>query len=163
MKRTVIVMMMICFAGIGLRVQAQSTAVDCDALILPRYNNDSTVLEMLVPEKYEWLCTYAHNALYLTNTAPRDAAVHNISELRCYATNQKLPDNYVVDLNSFSVYAYNFSDFFYQHNGREVYFRVGNEGNQYLVARAPSEALKMADDAVAAGNGIGGGHATEQR
>lgn len=162
MKRTALLILMVCMAGMASVVRAQSDEPDCAALVLPRYNNDSTVLDVLAPEKMEWLCTYAHNALYLTNTAPSNANVHNISELRCFYTNQTLPANYVVDLNTFSVYGYNFSDFFYQHNGQDVYFRVGNQGNQYLVARAPVDAQIMTTQALEAGNGIGGGSSSDR-
>ncbi len=156
MKKTAVFALLALLLGFAGNIKAQS-APDCDALILPRYNNDTTVLDILAPEKAEWLCTYAHHALYLTNNAPRTANIHDINEVRCYFTGENLPNNYEVDLSSFSVYGYNFSDFQYQHRDEDVYFRVGNQDNRYMVLRNVKEALRMTDESLKAGEGYAPG------
>lgn len=156
MKKTAVFALFALLLGFAGNIKAQY-APDCDALILPRYNNDTTVLDILAPEKAEWLCTYAHNALYLTNSAPRTANIHDISEVRCFQTNEFLPANYVVDITTFSVYGFNFSDFQYQHRDEDVYFRVGNQNNQYMVLRNVRETNRLTDEALRSGNGYAPG------
>lgn len=111
-------------------------APDCYALVAPRYSNDTDNYNMLAPEKIEWCCTYAANAFYLTNRAPKDMPIHDISDVVCFATGQHLPTNYVVDLNTFSIFGYNFTDFNYLYRREAVCFRVGNAGYPYLVMRS---------------------------
>ena len=128
-------------------------AQDCEAIMLPFFKGNMEKLNNhrnIAPDKFEWRCTYATAAFIESDTIPTGLAVYNISEVRSLATGETLPENFVVDLNTLSYYAYNFYEGFQAHHyyGNVTYcFSTPSSAHPYLVLRSiddmKAEAMKL--------------------
>lgn len=119
---------------------------DCHSLVSPHFSEE--IYRILPQEKLEYYCFYAQSAFYKTDALPDSAIVYNISDVVCNETNQPLPQNVVIDLNTFSVYAYNFYDFQHRHWGKEIYFETADSDNKYLVLRSVVAIYDKVDELV---------------
>jgi hypothetical protein len=130
------------FAAIG-SLKAQ----DCEALVLPYFNNNVQQMAQYPAEKFEWRCAYAYAAFYESDTIPSGiSVVHNISEVRSIFTGDYLPASYVVDLNTLSIYAYNFRSLQTDPNSgyERVCFSTPSSSHPYLVLRSMQEEFDYA-------------------
>lgn len=116
-------------------------AQDCEAIMLPYFKGNVEKMNNyrnLAPEKFEYRCAYSCAAFIESDTIPAGLAVYNISEVRSISTGESLPENFVVDLNTLSYYAYNFGAFQGRNNSVEemVCFRTPGSAHPYLVLRS---------------------------
>ena len=112
MKKLVIIAALF-ISATGLKAQ------DCEAIMLPYFNGNMDRLEEYrfnAPEKFMYRCVFAQAAFYESDTVPAGAEVIDISKVVEYSTGKKLSRNVVVDLNTFSFYAYNFGEFQVRNN-----------------------------------------------
>jgi hypothetical protein len=98
----------------------------------------------------EYYCEYAKAAFYTANALPEGAVVYPITEVIDNATNQPLSMSVEINLDTFSVYAYNFYSFQHRHWNKEIYFETANTEAKYLVLRPVITIYNMVDEALAA-------------
>lgn len=124
-----VVAMMVAAVQIGF-------AQNCDSLVRPKFASVPQVYDQQPPQKIQHYCHFAYNAFYWSDTLPQNAVVYNISEVSHKITGQHISQNKIINLNTFSYYAYNFDEFQYRNYYQFICFRVGS-GNaaQYLVLR----------------------------
>lgn len=143
MKRVVLTAAIL-MTSIGLKAQ------DCDVLLLPYFQNDKALLEeakSVTPEKMAYRCAFARAAFYESDSVPSGVDVFSITEVKSIATGEYLPQDYIVDLGSFSYYAYNFFDFRrrYPDGGYQVCFSTPSSKHPYLVMRSIGEMQAAAE------------------
>lgn len=143
MKKIVFLAVMI-MTAIGLKAQ------DCEALVLPYFEGNTESLEYyksVAPEKYNFRCAFAQSAFYESDTVPAGIQIHSISEVVEKASGNHLPNDIVIDLNTFSYYAYNFNQFNMGDNVTlRVYFSTPNSQHPYLVLRTYGEMMAIAEN-----------------
>lgn len=142
MKKALIITAAIFMLGLLNPLQAQ----DCDAIVGPYLTIrglDSTSYPI---EKIEYFCRVSQNAFYLTNEVPEDAVVYNLRDLTNRITGQKISRDFVVDLNTLSLWEYNFLQFQVEHKNVTIYFRLGPKNTaRFLAVRNYGEALDRTD------------------
>lgn len=114
-------------------------AQNCREIALPYFNNNQDVLDVCPAEKLDWICSYAHNAFFLTNDVPQGAKVFNISDVKNVTTGEHLSSSTVVDLNTLNYYAYDFRQFQFQDFNNTIYFVIPNADYHYLAVRSQQE------------------------
>lgn len=128
------------FICLGVTVTAQN----CHQLVSPHF--PANVYNNLPSDKVEYYCRYARAAFYKTNVLPDSAIVYQISDVVNKQTNAALPQTVQINLNTFSVFAYNFDSYQYQHWDKEVYFETSDTTNRYLVLRSIRTIHRIVDD-----------------
>lgn len=121
-----------------------ATAQNCHQLVSPHF--PANVYSQLPSDKVEYYCRYARAAFYKTNTLPDSAIVYQISDVVNKQTNAALPQTAQIDLDTFSVYAYNFYSFQHRHWDKEVYFETADTTNRYLVLRTVKTIYRIVDE-----------------
>lgn len=142
MKRIAIVAALL-LAYTGLKAQ------DCDAIMLPYFNNNVERMENYksqAPEKFEYRCVFAHSAFSEVDAVPDGAQVYSITDVRDRFTDKPLADDFVVDLNTLSYYGYNFSSFHPGIEG-EVYFSTPGSSHRFLKLHSSLEMGQKANAA----------------
>lgn len=116
-------------------------AQNCEAIMLPFFNGDAVKMANYPEPKFEWRCTYSRNAFYVSDTVPEDAEMRSLSELRNKMTNETLGEDFVVDLNTLSYYAYNFEQLQLQYpkGNVTICFPTPSSAHPYLVLRSLDE------------------------
>ena len=132
-------------AATGLKAQ------DCDAIMLPYFKGDANRMQAYkenAPEKFQYRCNYATAAFIESDTIPAGLDVFNISEVKEIATGKNLSERFVVDLNTLSYYAYDFSRFQAMRHPDEVRvcFRTPGSSHPYLVLRSMMEMGNIANE-----------------
>lgn len=120
------------------------TAQNCHQLVSPHFSED--VYNSMPDEKLDYYCRYAQAAFYKTNELPDSAIVYQISDVVNKQTNVALPQTVQIDLNTFSIFAYNFDSFQHRHWDKEVYFETSDTTNRYLVLRSIRTIYHIVDD-----------------
>lgn len=143
MKRIVIVVALV-MCAMGLKAQ------DCDAIMLSYFKGNVEQMELYksrAPEKFAYRCAFSSAAFMESDTIPAGVTVYNISEVKEMATGKQLSQNFVVDLNTLSYYAYNFSEFQMRHKmtGGVVCFSTPKSAHPYLVIRSIHEMGQIAN------------------
>lgn len=143
MKKMVMIAALV-MAATGIKAQ------NCDAIMLPYFGNDRAQMEVYMteaPYKYEWRCAYAQAAFYESDTVPANVEVFRITDVKDLS-GRALNDNFVVDLNTLSYYAYNFKDFQlrYPHGDKVVCFATPRSAHPYLVLRSMEEMHSIANE-----------------
>ena len=125
----------------GLRAQ------NCETLVLPYFGYDSVRMAAYPEAKMIYRCAYAQAAFYESDTVPTGAIMHNISEVREMYGTATLPQDFVVDLNTLSYYAYNFKEFQLQFMecDKIICFSTPSSTHPYLVMRSIVEMGQRAD------------------
>jgi len=134
MKRILIaILMLTAFAG--------AKAQNCEAIVLPFFNGDRARLANYPAEKLQWRCSYARNAFYVSDTVPEWAEMGSLQQVKNKATGEYLDDNFVVDLENLSYYAYNFEELQYRLNDLDgiICFPTPKSEHPYLVLRSLNE------------------------
>lgn len=132
MKRVVLAVALI-VSALGLKAQ------NCDAIVLPYFRGDVARMEeykSLAPEKFEIRCSYARDMVDVADAVPQSALVFNISELTDLLTGNRLPESFVVDIDVFSFYQYNFIHFLSQlpkHTEGVICFSTPSSPHPYLL------------------------------
>ncbi len=144
MKRIAIVAALL-LAYSGLKAQ------DCDAIMLPYFNNNVERMENYksqAPEKFDYRCAYARAAFYESDTVPAGVEVFSITEVVDPQTGNALPRSFKVDLNTLGYYSYTFSHFHgrYKDGLHAVCFSTPSSRHPYLVMRSLYEMRLIADN-----------------
>lgn len=132
MKKIIAVAAMLMVFG-GLKAQ------DCDAIMLPFFKGDMQRMEeykAVAPEKFEYRCMISQSMMDVSDTIPQGALTFNINELTDILTGEKLPADFVVDINTISYYQYNFREFLAQlpsHREGMVCFSAPASEHPYLI------------------------------
>ncbi len=137
MKRIVLVATLM-MAVSGMKAQ------DCDAIMLPFFRGNVAAMnnyKYQAPDKFEYRCTYARSAFIESDTIPSNVSVYDISQVQNRHTAEYLPQDFVIDLNTLSYYAYNFDYFQSLHRSVEemICFRTPGSAHPYLVLRSIDE------------------------
>lgn len=135
MKRIVVLLALLAASAIGLRAQ------NCEAIVLPMFNGDRAKMASCPVEKVDYHCRYSRNAFYLSDTVPEWAEMRSLSELKNKQTGKNLTEDFVVDLETLSYYAYNFSDLQCQYRETDIIicFPTPKSEHPYLVLRSVKE------------------------
>lgn len=141
MKRIVVVVAML-MAVAGLKAQ------DCDALVLPYFGGNVERLDnykTVAPDKYMYRCLFAQTAFYESDTIPAGAELLEISDVVEWSTGKTLSRDIVIDLNTFSYYAYNFAQIQVRHDSvtEETCFATPGSRHPYLVLRSSNEMASL--------------------
>ena len=134
MKRIVLTIM--CIAAFTT-LKAQN----CEAIMLPFFGGNAELMANYPEPKFEWRCAYSRNAFYVSDTVPEDAEMHSLGELRNKMTKETLGEDFVVDLNTLSYYAYNFQQLQLQYpeGNVTICFPTPKSTHKYLVLRSLDE------------------------
>lgn len=152
MKKRVLLLASITLWLAAGRVEAQTAVADSNDWLCPHcqqiakdyYHSDATLEELgLVPYKVAFWCMMSHASLFVTDELPEGAFVYDIHEVKNVKTGMYLPTDFVVNLDSLSLYAYNFADFEQRHYGSRIYFRTAGSEHAYLVLRGRREVDRM--------------------
>lgn len=143
MRKLVIIAAMV-LAATSMKAQ------DCEALMLPYFGGNMERLATYrdnAPEKFNYRCIFAQSAFYVSDTVPAGAEVLDISQVIEWSTGNTLPSDIVIDLNTFSYYAYNFSQIQVRNNSVEERTCFSTPGSQhpYLVLRSANEMREMTE------------------
>lgn len=143
MKKIAMLTAMI-FMALGAKAQ------DCDAIMLPYFggNVDRMVTyREMAEEKFNIRCAYARAAFYESDTVPEGMQVFSITKVQEKVSGNYLPEDFVVDLNTLSYYAYTFGSFQVRNNSLEesVCFSTPGSRHPYLVLRSLLEMQHAAD------------------
>ena len=136
MKKTVFIALTTVLFLAGNRLCAQ----DCEAIVAPYLSLGHIDRAEYPQPKFEWRCNFSHNSFFVVDEVPQGATVFSISELRNLLTDKNLPANYVVNLETFSYWGYNFIDFQAQDYHRTIYFSTPGSSHRYLAVRCWDEA-----------------------
>lgn len=126
------------FAAIG-SLKAQ----DCEALVLPYFNNNAQQMADYPQPKLFYRCTYAQEAFYESDTIPLGAIMYSVTEIKDRFTGTALTLDFVFDKATFSVYQYNFIELqnLYASEHTVLCFATPASQHPYLVFRSPSDLL----------------------
>lgn len=144
MKKLVIIAILF-ITTVGVKAQ------DCDALLLPYFRNDVSLMDeykSIALDKFEWRCAYVRSAFYESDTIPAGADVYQISKVKSVFTDEYLSQDYVVDLYTLSYYAYNFNDFqkSYPRGNKVLCFATPSSTHPYLVLNSLEETNRIATE-----------------
>ena len=92
-------------------------------------------------DKLVYRCCYAQAAFYESDTIPAGADVFSIQVVQKKSDGSHIAEDFVVDLNTFSFYAYNFDIMQrnYQESNKVLCFLTPSSTHPYLVLRSISE------------------------
>lgn len=141
MKRVILIgiFAMTLLAG---KLQAQN----CEYIVGAKYGYNMKTIAEMPKEKLYWCCRFSTNKLFEADTVPRGARVYNISEVKNIMTQETLPDDFVVNMDSLSCYAYDFDYFHPTTDGEPVYFRTPNSAKPFLGVRSFEAARAMTEE-----------------
>ena len=128
MKRTIPIL--IVMMTVAVTVSAQTR--DCRQIVLPHVGYNQAQLDNMPAEKIEWYCRYSANSFFVTDTLPAGAPVYDISALVSVHTGSNLTNEFVVNLETLSYYAYNFWDFQVPNGDQTIFFRTPASRHAYL-------------------------------
>lgn len=140
------------FVAIALVMMAMGVkAQDCDALMLPYFNNDVNRMmnyKAMTPEKFDWRCAYSRSAFYESDTIPQGAAMYSISSVWSIYEERFLDDSFVVDLYTLSYYAYNFKEIqlTFRKGNQVLCFSTPSSAHPYLVLNSLEETNRLASE-----------------
>lgn len=142
MKKFLYIAVMIVLVGIGGRVSAQNRT----EIVRPYLELRNIPPSEYPQEKYDWRYNFSRNSFYMCDSVPAGARVFNISELTNLITKQHPAQNYVVDLNVFSYWAWDFINFQKEDYFNTIYFDTHNQTNRYLAVRSWEEAYSRTEN-----------------
>ncbi len=126
-----------------LGLTTNAFAQDCECILLPKFNNDYLSLVSYPTSKLDYFCRFSSNSLFVTDEVPRDATVYDITVLKDVMTGQNVPANFRVNLDSLSVFAYDFARYRVVNDPESVYFRTPGSEHSYLGLRSYAVSLDM--------------------
>lgn len=126
MKRILLTILLLTVFSVSLCAQ------NCDEIVLPHVNYDRAKLEQMPKDKVRWYCNFSRNSFFVTNDVPAGSVVHDIRDVVYKKTGAKIGEGFVVNLESLSYYAYNFSEFQYQNYDKTIYFHTPGSTYKYL-------------------------------
>lgn len=141
MKRTIVLSVLCLMAFGGLRAQ------NCEAIMLPFFGGNVQEMYDYPAPKFEWRCSYSHNAFYVTDQVPEDAVLRSLTEITDKTTGENLTLDFVVDLDYLSYYQYSFQDMqcHYPKGNVTICFPTPNSAHAYLVLRSLDETYRRTE------------------
>lgn len=142
MKKVIFIVFAVAVMGWAGHCQSEDSSLsrDCDAIVRPYIDLNYIDAETYPAEKLQYRCDFSKAAFYIVSEVPNGATVFDLSDLTNLVTGRKVPQDYPVDLNTFSYYAYNFMDFQRQDFKNTIYFRMGSRrDHRYLAVRSTTE------------------------
>lgn len=122
-----------------------ANAQDCSVLVLPYFGNSTDAMSRCPADKLQYFCLMAQTAFYESDTVPSGSEVVNIIEVRESNGTNYLPQDYVVNLNSLSYFAYNFHQFQLQDFDKPICFSTPSSTHAYLILRSYSEMMEIVE------------------
>ena len=134
MKRAVLIAALM-LAAAGLKAQS------CETIMLPYFGGDANRMANYPEEKLQWRCQYARNAFYVSDTVPVGAIVRPITDVKDRLTGVNVKEDFVVNLEELSLYAYNFEaiQLEYLSSDAVLCFSTPASSHKYLVLRSSGE------------------------
>ncbi|MBR4229281.1 MAG: hypothetical protein IKR83_01060 [Bacteroidales bacterium] len=141
MKRIIIL------TGLCLMSISGLLAQNCEAIMLPYFGGNEQRMHEYPAPKFEWRCKYSQNAFYVADQVPENAVVRSLTEITEKSTGKKLTEEFVVDLETLSYYAYNFLDMQYEYKGDKtvICFPTPKSEHPYLVLRSLNETFALTE------------------
>ena len=141
MKRTIILSVLCMMAFGGLRAQ------NCEAIMLPFFGGNEKLMQECPAPKLEWRCKYSQNAFYVSDQVPEGAVLRSLTELTDKSTGKRLTEDFVVDLETLSYYAYNFLDLQCEYTGDKtvICFPTPKSEHPYLVLRSTHDTFTLTE------------------
>ena len=123
-------------------------AQNCEAIVLPYFNGNQERMANYPAEKLDYRCRYSRNAFFESDTVPEWAEMRSLTELKNKMTGKNLTDDFVVDLETLSYYAYNFLDLQGQYHDSEtvICFPTPKSKHPYLVLRSLKEIYALTEN-----------------
>lgn len=143
MKKTLFLALFAILLGLSSQVSAQ----DCEALVLPHVGYNADAFSQMPQAKVDWYCLFSRNSFAEIDEVPDGVQLHNLSEVINYRTGDALPNDYAVDLNVLSYYAYNFNEIRAAASHGRVYFSTPGSAHRYLMLRTFDETFSLAQSA----------------
>ncbi len=141
MKKVLYIAVIIAMVGIGSKLSAQN----CTEIVRPYLEFRNIPQSQYPQEKFDWRCNFSRNSFYMCDSVPEGAKVFSISALTNNITKQHPAENYVVDLNVFSYWAWDFINFQKEDYFNTIYFDTHNATNRYLAVRSWEEAYSRTE------------------
>ena len=137
------------FIAVLMMAATALKAQNCEALMLPYFNNDRETMEQYindVPDKFAWRCAYAQSAFYEADILPAGARRHSLAEVKDRFTGVALTADLVVDLNTLSYYGYTFQELQLQYptGAQVIYFETPSSKHPFLVLRSIDQMHELA-------------------
>ncbi|MGX8713769.1 MAG: hypothetical protein ACSW8I_08865 [bacterium] len=137
------------FLFVMVMMAMSTVAQDCDALLLPYFQNDMTRLEKykaMAPEKFDYRCAYVRSAFYESDTIPAGADLYQINSVKHAFSDEYLGNDFVVELYTLSYYAYNFKEFqlSYPTGDKVLCFSTPASTHPYLVLNSLEKTERLA-------------------
>ena len=123
-------------------------AQNCEAIVLPFFGGDRAKMANYPADKLDYRCRYSRNAFYVSDTVPEVAEMRSLTELKDKATGRNLTEDFVVDLETLSYYAYNFLDLqcqYHEGGNTVICFPTPKSEHPYLVLRSLNEIQGMTE------------------
>jgi len=138
MKKIIFTTLIVFTMGWAGKIQAQ----DCNAIVRPLIILRNIDTNYYPAEKLAQYCIFSQCAFFITNQVPSDAIVNEITSLSNSVTGERVPQDFVADLNTISYWGYNFFEFRPRGYQQPIYFRMGSGSSvQYLGVRSYDEAM----------------------
>lgn len=118
---------------------SMAVAQNCEAIVLPLYNNDIQRLNQVPADKIEYRCVFSHFSFDVADELPSGVTALAISQVRDNYTGQFMTDDVQIDLNVLSYYQYDFSRFQILYPQQEIYFSTPASEHPYLVLHELSD------------------------
>lgn len=137
--KKVILIGIFAMAMVAGKLQAQ----DCEYIVGARYGFNKAVLEQMPLAKLDWYCRFSQNTFFEADAVPEGARVYSITEVQNVRTGAYLTNDFVVNMDSLSIYEYNFRKFHTSSEGEPIYYSTPHSSKPYLGVRSYEEAMVM--------------------
>lgn len=115
-------------------------AQNCYEICLSYFRGDTVAYNACPQAKLDEICDQNRHFFFVTDEVGEGALVFDISEISSTITGLHPNINMVIDLNTFSYYAWNFYDFQKQDFYHTIYFRTPGSSHRYLAVRDINDA-----------------------
>lgn len=139
MKKTALLLFALC----SFMATAFAQTPDCHAIVLPHLGYNEDAYFDMPQEKIDWHCQFSTNSFFVADSLPENARIFNIEQLKSKKDGKNLTAEFVVDLTTMSIYAYNFEDYQIQYPEETIFFRTPASEHHYLGVRSYIEAMRL--------------------
>lgn len=122
---------------------AAVNAQDCDRILLSFFGGDVQKLQDYPAYKKAYRCAESYLSFYTADQAPEGVLVLDISAVKNVVTGEALTNDFVVDLESLSIYDYNFRELRYNNDNYALCFRTPASDKPFLVLRSYAEVCNL--------------------
>lgn len=136
MKKLFLSIVFVAMTCIGCKVNAQN----CAEIVRPYLEANHINPSDYPQPKLEWRCQFSYNTFFLCDSVPEGAMVFGIEALTNILTGEHPDENFEIDLEVFSYYAWDFINFQKQDDKHTIYFDTHKSTNRYLGVRTYNDA-----------------------